>query len=136
MASIGTPSSLDIFIETLTVNTNPERVEIVKQAMTKLVNPALIPKLSDLLENPASENVQLASGNALAHMGEIEAASVLYEWSIGVDAAKVELVKQWYETALNTTPEFVDYLEINLPVQKFVSPEIKHAISQVQTEVK
>jgi len=136
MASIGTPSSLDIFFETLTDNTNPERVEIVKQAMTNLVNPALIQKLSDLLENPASENMQLASGNALAHMGEIEAASALYDWSTGVDAAKVELVKQWVETAMNTTPEFVGYLEANLPHQKFVAPEIKQAISVALKDVK
>jgi hypothetical protein len=70
MASIGTPATLDIFIETLNNNTNPERVKIVKEAMTNLVNPALIPKLADLLENPATENVQLASGDALANMGK------------------------------------------------------------------
>jgi hypothetical protein len=44
MASIGTPSTLDIFIETLTDSTNAERVAIVKQAMTNLANPALIRK--------------------------------------------------------------------------------------------
>jgi hypothetical protein len=129
MASIGTPSSLDIFIETLTDNTNPERVDIVKQAMTNLVNPALVPKLADSLENSASENVQLASGDALAHMGEIRAASALFDWSAQVDAGKVDMVKQWVETAMNTTPEFVAYLETNLPNQKFAAPEIKQAIS-------
>jgi hypothetical protein len=136
MASIGTPSTLKMFIETLTDNTNAERVDIVKQAMTNLVNPALIPKLADSLKNSATENVQLASGNALAHMGEIRAASALFNWSARVNAEKVDLVKQWFETAMNTTPEFVDYLETKLPTQKFAAPEIKQAISVVLAEVK
>jgi hypothetical protein len=136
MASIGTPATLDVFIETLADNTNAERVEIVKQAMTNLVNPALIPKLSDALENSASENVQLASGDALANMGELGAASALLDWSARIDAGKAELVKQWVETAMNTTPEFVGYVETNLPGQKFFSPEIKQAISSVLKDVK
>jgi hypothetical protein len=136
MASIGTPASLDIFIETLADNTNAERIEIVKQAMTNLVNPTLIPKLSDALENSAFENVQLASGYALANMGEMRAASALFDWSAGADAGKAGLVKQWVETAMNTTPEFVEYVETNLPGQKFSSPEIKQAISVVLEEVK
>ena len=136
MASIGTPSSLDNFIETLTENTNAERVEIVKEAMTNLVNPALVPKLVDLLENSTTENVQLGSGNALANMGEIMAASALFDWSAQVDAGKVELVNQWFETAMNTTPEFIGYLETNLPNQKFASPEIKQAISLLLKDLK
>ncbi len=136
MASIGTPATLDIFVETLADNTNAERVAVVKQAMTNLVNPALIPKLADSLENPASENVQLASGNALANMGQIGAASALLDWSAGVDAGKAELVKQWFETAMNTTPEFIGFLETNLPAQKFSSPEIKQAISLVLKDIK
>jgi hypothetical protein len=136
MASIGTPSSLDIFFETLTENTNAERVEIIKEAMTNLVNPALVPKLADLLENSTTENVRLASGNALANMGEVKAASALFDWSAQADAGKVGLVKQWFETAMNTTPEFVGYLETNLPNQKFASPEIKQAISLVLKDVK
>ena len=135
MASIGTPSTLDMFIETLTDNTNAERVDIVKQAMTNLVNPALVPKLADSLENSATENVQLASGDALAHMGEIEAATALFDWSAHADAGKVDLAKQWFETAMNTTPEFVAYLETNLPNQKFASPEIKESISVVLKNV-
>lgn len=136
MASIGTPATLDIFIGTLTDNTDPERVEIVKQAMTNLVNPALVPKLADLLENSAIENVQLASGNALAYMGEIGAASALFDWSSQADAGKVGLVKLWFETAMNTTPEFIGYLETNLPDQKFASAEVKQAISLALKDVK
>ena len=136
MASIGTPSTLDIFVETLTDNTNAERVAIVKQAMTNLVNPDLTPKLAELLENPATENVQLASGNALANMGELEAATTLFDWSAQVDAGKIGLVKHWFETAMNTTPEFVAYLETNLDSQKFTDPKIKTAISSALKNVK
>jgi hypothetical protein len=136
MASIGTPATLDIFIETLTDDTNAERVDIVKQAMTNLVNPALIPKLAESLENSATKNVQLASGNALANMGEIGAASTLFDWSAQVDVGKIDLVKQWFETAVNTTPEFIAYLEKNLADQKFASPEIKQAIKVVLKDAK
>ncbi len=136
MASIGTSSTLDIFNETLQDNVNPERVKIVKQAMTNLVNPALVPKLADTLEDASSENVQLASGNALAHMGELKAATALYDWSKQVDAGKVGLVTNWFETAMNTTPGFVGYLEKNLPDQNFAAPEIKQAITSVLKELK
>lgn len=136
MASIGTPSTLDIFIGTLTDDTNVERVDIVKQAMTNLVNPALIPKLADSLENSATKSVQLASGNALANMGEIGAASALFDWSVQADAGKIDLVKQWFETAVNTTPEFIAYLEKKLTNQKFAAPEIKQAINVVLKDVK
>jgi hypothetical protein len=136
MASIGTPNTLDIFIETLTDNTNAERVAIVKQAMTNLANPALIPKLADLLENPETENVQLASGSALANMGELGAASALFDWSVQADAGRADLVKQWFETAFNTTPEFVAYVETNLANQKFADPTIKQAIGLVLKDVK
>jgi hypothetical protein len=136
MASIGTPSTLDIFIGTLTDDTNAERVDIVKQAMTNLVNPALIPKLADSLENSATKSVQLASGNALANMGEIGAASALFDWSVQADAGKIDLVKQWFETAVNTTPEFIAYLEKKLTSQKFAAPEIKQAINVVLKDVK
>ena len=136
MASIGTPSALDIFIEALTEDTNAERVAIVKQAMTNLVNPALVPKLADLLENPATENVQLASGNALANMGELQAASALFDWSVQVDAGKIDWVKQLFEIAVNTTPEFIVYLQTNLADQKFADPKIKSAISSVLKDVK
>jgi hypothetical protein len=39
------------------------------------------------------------------------------------------LVEQWFETAMVTTPDFIDYLETNLPGQKFASPEVKQTIS-------
>jgi hypothetical protein len=136
MASIGTPSTLDIFIETLTDDTNAERVDIVNQAMSNLVNPALIPKLADSLENSATKNVQLASGNALANMGEIGAAAALFDWSVQADAGKIDLVKQWFETAVNTTPEFIVYLEKKLTDQKFAAPEIKQAIKVVLKDAK
>lgn len=136
MATIGTPSTLDIFIKTLTDNTDPKRVEIVKRAMTDLTNPALIPKLADSLENSKTETVQLTSGETLANMGNIEAASTLVDWSSQADAGKVGLVKTWFETAMNTTPEFIDYLETNLAGQKFAAPEVKQAVSAVLAEVK
>jgi hypothetical protein len=136
MASIGTPSTLDIFIQTLTDNNDEERVDIVKQAMTNLVNPALIPKLDDLLQKSPVQNVQLASGYALANMGNIKAASALFNWSTQVDAGRVDLGKIWFETAMNSTPEFVGYLETNLATQPFVAPEIKQAIESVLEDVK
>ncbi|SJM89516.1 conserved hypothetical protein [Crenothrix polyspora] len=136
MASIGTPSTLDIFIQTLTDNNNDERVEIVNQAMTNLVNPALIPKLDDLLQSSPLDNVQLASGEALANMGEIEAATAIFKWSTQVDAGRIDLVKDLFEKAMNTTPEFIDYLDTTLPTQSFASTEIKQAIDEVLVNVK
>lgn len=136
MASIGSPSTLDIFTKVLTDNTEPKRIEIVKQAMTNLTNPALIPKLADSLENPKNEIVQLASGDALANMGTIDAASTLLDWSLQADAEKADLVKTWFYTTMNTTPEFINYLEINLSKRKFESPDIKQAIQESLNDVK
>jgi hypothetical protein len=135
MASIGTPSSLDIFIETLTENTNPDRVNIVKEAMTNLVNPALVPRLADLLENSTVENVQAASGNALANMGELSAATELFDWSTQADAVKNDQVRLWFETATETTPEFIDFLDKNLAATKFANPQIKQTIGVVLKNV-
>lgn len=136
MASIGTSSTLDIFFKTLTDNNDEERVDIVKQAMTNLVNPALIPKLVEGLYQLPVENVQWASGDALANMGEIEAATAIFTWAAQADANQVDLVKEWVGTALNTTPEFVGYLETNLSTQVFAAPENKQAISSVVEDVK
>jgi len=136
MASIGTPSTLDVFTKTLTDNTDPKRVEIVKQAMTSLSNPDLVPKLAASLENPENENVLLASGNALANIGNSDATSALLEWSAQANTEKAALVKEWFETAMNTTPEFIDYLKINLTEQKFESPEIKQAVQELLKNVK
>ncbi|WP_394754139.1 hypothetical protein [Crenothrix sp.] len=136
MASIGTPTTLDMFVQTLTENNDPERVEIVKQAMTNLVNPALIPKLNDLLQNSAQEDMQLAGGEALASMGEIEAAKAIFKWSTQADAGRVDLVKDLYEKAMNTTPDFIDYLDKTLPAQHFVSDEIKQGVNESVATVK
>lgn len=134
MASIGTASTLDIFIQTLTENTDAERSDIVKQAMTNLVNPALIPKLAALLKT-SSENVSLASGDALANMGDINAALEIFIWAKQADASRVDFVKEWSETAMNTTPEFVDYLTENLTKQPFAAPENKQALLGVLNDV-
>lgn len=136
MASIGTPSTLDIFIATLTENTHAERVATVKQAMTNFANPALIPKLADLLDNPATENVQSASAAALANMGQLEAATTLFDWSVQAGNVNIDWVKQVFETTANTTPEFIAYLETNLAGQKFTNPKIKQAVSLVLKDVK
>jgi hypothetical protein len=136
MASIGTPSTLAIFTKTLTENTDEERVEIVRQAMTNLVNPALIPRLGEMLQKSEVEDVRVASAYALANMGQINAVTVLFEWSTQTDASDVDVVKVSFETAMNTTPEFVDYLDTHLSEQVFTSPEIKQAITEVLGDVK
>ena len=136
MASIGTPSTLDIFIAALTDNTNPERVAIVKQAMTNLANPTLIPKLADLLANPVTENVQLASADALANMGQLAAATAIFDWSVQADKVNIDWLKHVYETTANTTPEFIAYLETNLAGQQFANPTIKQTVSLVLKEIK
>jgi hypothetical protein len=136
MATIGTPATLDIFIETLTSNTDPKRVSIVQQAMTNLANPALIPELSNLLETSELKGVKQASGNALAHMGELGAATDLFKWSSHAGADEIGVVNNWMETAMNTTPEFIDYLDKNLDRQSFKSTEIKQKIKLLLDEVK
>jgi len=136
MATIGTPATLDIFIETLTNNTDPKRVNIVQQAMTNLANPALIPKLSNLLETSEVKGVKLASGNALASMGELDAATDLFKWSSHAGADNIGVVNNWMETAMNTTPEFIGYLDKNLDRQPFESSEIKQKIKLLLDEIK
>lgn len=135
MASISTPATLDIFLATLNDNSNPQRIAAVNKAMTSLVNPALVPKLADTLANATSPALQMASGAALAHMGELMAATALFDWSTQADATKTNLVSQWIDTAVNTTPEFVGYLEANLAGQKFAAPEIKQTIIDVLATV-
>jgi hypothetical protein len=136
MASIGTPATLDIFIKTLTDNSDEGRVEIVQQAITNVVNPALIPKLGDFLRTSTVENVQFASGSTLANMGQLDAAEELFQWSTQAEANRVELVREWLGHAMNTTPEFVDYLATHLAEQKFAAPEIKAVIVEVLDNIK
>jgi hypothetical protein len=127
MASIGTPTTLDIFLQALTENNDNERVGIVRQAMTILVNPALIPKLADSLYKSPVENVQLASGDALASMGDPVAADKVIDWFAQADASKVEQVREWSKIIFSTTPEIVDDLEKSLAGKTFKAEANKQA---------
>ena len=135
MAKIGAPTSLAIFNEALTDNNNSNRVEAAKQAMEDFQNPALINEFAKNLQSSPSKNVQWANGYALASIGESAATAALFDWATYADKSKVEWVKEWFEIAVHSTPEFVQFINSNLSTQKFNSPEIKQTIKKVLADV-
>lgn len=136
MANIGAPSTLDIFIKALSDSNDPARTEIAEQAMTNLANPALIPKLGDLLQKSPTEDIQFASGSTLANMGQLEAAEQIFYWATQKEANRAEYVREFVERAMNTTPEFISFLEENLASQKFVAEENKAVIKEALETIK
>lgn len=136
MAKIGTPKSLSIFTQTLAENSSSKRVELVKQAMADFENPALINQFATNLQSASSKNVQWASGYALANMGQSAATSALFDWATRANASQAVWVKDWFEIATSTTPEFVQWLDSNLSTQQFNSLEIKQTVETALADVK
>jgi HEAT repeat protein len=132
MAEIGTPKSLVRFTRALVENTDAVRLGIVKEVMADFENPALIVQFVANLQSSPSKNVQWASGYALANMGQSAATSELFDWAAHADTSKAD----WFEIAVATTHEFVQWMDSNLSTRPFNSVEIKQAVETVLVNVK
>lgn len=113
MAKIGRPESLALFTKTLTDAKNNERVAIVMEAMADFENPALIDTLVKNLHSSPSKNVQMASGYALANMGQMKAALMLFDWTKKANGEQIAWAQDWLAIAMSTTPNFAKWLEMN-----------------------
>jgi hypothetical protein len=69
-------------------------------------------------------------------MGQSAATSELFDWAAHADTSKADCVKDWFEIAVATTHEFVQWMYSNLSTRPFNSVEIKQAVETVLVNVK
>jgi hypothetical protein len=101
IASIGTPEGIDLLLQTIANEPEFPKGQWARLALEELRNPEAIPVLRDWLkldaQNLENNTAFLASGEALASMGDVQATMVLLQWVQTAPDTAVPLAQNWFE---------------------------------------
>jgi len=127
IVSIGNPEGVDMLMQHIQSD-NSANSELIRIALYRIRNPDSIPVFEKYLAiNDSSQNVFLASGEALASMGDQQATQVLLNWAVNAKDSDTPIVANWFK-------EMRDLDSLNLAkktIEKspFVSTTVKNVIN-------
>ncbi|EDN70591.1 conserved hypothetical protein [Beggiatoa sp. PS] len=139
LAKVGSPNGIDLLMKTFDdAQDYPDdinRAAIVKYSMRHVRNPEAIPNLAANLQSYQLENqILLASGDALAAMGNVKATGLLLEWATDAPIEANAFTDAWFRTAMAHDPHSIDFLVKEMPSQKFKNENIKQTILNILSE--
>lgn len=110
---------------------NKEKQYASQSAMKYLKNESLVPLLKEKITQENSSNVQNASLDALANMGQYEASVALIKWSSEQPVESLEKVAALFNVAITKSPSTTRAIVKEIDYLNFVSPDIKQKIVEL-----
>ncbi len=109
---------------------------VASRAMNEIKTESLVPHITRYLSDSTTKNVQNVALNALANMGQYEAASALITWSSKQPQSASEQIKTLFSVALSRSPSAKRAVEKELQFQEFASEKIKELIINISNDSK
>lgn len=107
---------------------------VASYAMNEIQSEYLVPHISSYISDGSTKKVQNTALNALANMGQYEAASALITWSSTQPRSSAKQIAALFRVALRRSPSTKRAVEKEIYLKEFVSEELKELIISLSHE--